>query len=166
MLSTHCSREQVCYGASRLPHKPITAQSYSWPRPLYRAFSVLPYLKEDQKTAVSSFKPASEPILSANQPAGLPDTVRKLLTSNEWQLTPTREGLTRTFKFPSFVAAMDFMERVAGECENMNHHPTWTNTYNRVTVVWTTHKPKGLSMKDVKMVCVCDAAYKRVIGRS
>ena len=47
--------------------------------------------------------------------------------------------LCRTFVFEDFVQAFGFMARASLICERMNHHPTWTNTYNKVEVKLTTH---------------------------
>jgi 4a-hydroxytetrahydrobiopterin dehydratase len=47
--------------------------------------------------------------------------------------------LTRTFEFKNFKTAFAFMTQVAFEAENMNHHPEWTNVYNKVTIRLSTH---------------------------
>lgn len=47
--------------------------------------------------------------------------------------------LTKTFKFADFVDAFSFMTRVALIAEKMNHHPTWTNTWNTVSFELSTH---------------------------
>ena len=47
--------------------------------------------------------------------------------------------LTRTFVFRDFTEAFGFMARVAIVAEKMNHHPTWTNTWNTVRIELTTH---------------------------
>lgn len=47
--------------------------------------------------------------------------------------------LTRTFKFKDFSEAFAFITRVALQAEKMNHHPTWTNVYNTVTINLSTH---------------------------
>ena len=47
--------------------------------------------------------------------------------------------LTKTFQFKDFTEAFGFMTKVAIEAEKMNHHPTWTNTWNRVTIELSTH---------------------------
>lgn len=47
--------------------------------------------------------------------------------------------LTKSFKFKDFSAAFGFMTRVAIAAEKMNHHPTWTNTWNTVDFVLSTH---------------------------
>jgi 4a-hydroxytetrahydrobiopterin dehydratase len=48
------------------------------------------------------------------------------------------------------------MDRVAAECKSAKHHPEWANVYNTVFVRWTTHVPRGLSEKDVRMAGFCD----------
>jgi 4a-hydroxytetrahydrobiopterin dehydratase len=48
-------------------------------------------------------------------------------------------SLTRTFTFTDFSEAFAFMTRVAMLAEGMNHHPTWTNSWNKVTITLTTH---------------------------
>ena len=47
--------------------------------------------------------------------------------------------LTKTFKFKDFSEAFGFMTRVALVAESMNHHPTWTNTWNTVSFALSTH---------------------------
>jgi len=47
--------------------------------------------------------------------------------------------LTRTFQFKNFVEAFGFMTKVALLAEKMDHHPFWTNVYNRVSIELSTH---------------------------
>ena len=53
--------------------------------------------------------------------------------------TESGNTLTRSFVFADFNEAFSFMTRVALLAEKMNHHPTWTNTWNRVDIELTTH---------------------------
>ena len=53
--------------------------------------------------------------------------------------TLDRDALARTFQFADFRAALAFMVRAGFEAEAMDHHPEWTNVYNRVAVRLTTH---------------------------
>jgi 4a-hydroxytetrahydrobiopterin dehydratase len=63
-----------------------------------------------------------------------------------------RDALTKEFKFGSFREAMSFMVRVAFEAEAMDHHPDWTNVYNRVAVRLNTHDAGGkVTAKDVEL---------------
>jgi 4a-hydroxytetrahydrobiopterin dehydratase len=50
-----------------------------------------------------------------------------------------RDALTKTFKFGSFREALSFMVRIGFEAEELNHHPEWTNVYNRVVIRLNTH---------------------------
>lgn len=55
------------------------------------------------------------------------------------------------FAFPDFVSAFAFMTDVAPEAERLNHHPEWSNVYNRVTVALTTHDAGGLTAFDLEL---------------
>ena len=85
----------------------------------------------------------------------LSDTARKTtltpLLENGWALQDTRDAIAKTYKFGDFAEAMGFMTRAAIWAEKWNHHPEWSNIYNRVSVVLTTHDVGGLSALDVKL---------------
>jgi 4a-hydroxytetrahydrobiopterin dehydratase len=55
----------------------------------------------------------------------------------EW--TSEQNRLKKTFKFKDFTNAFAFMTKVAIVAEKMNHHPTWTNTWNTVSFELSTH---------------------------
>ena len=61
------------------------------------------------------------------------------------------------FLFDDFVEAFGFMSRVALLAEQRNHHPEWSNVYNRVSITLTTHDTGGLSDLDVDMARSIDA---------
>lgn len=56
--------------------------------------------------------------------------------------------LYREFKFPSFVAAFGFMTQVAILAERADHHPDWSNIYNKVKIYLVTYEAKGISQRD------------------
>lgn len=63
-----------------------------------------------------------------------------------------RDALVKTFKFENFREALAFMVRVGFEAEALNHHPEWTNVYNRVEVRLSTHDAGGkVTAKDVEL---------------
>ena len=63
-----------------------------------------------------------------------------------------RDALTKTFTFGSFREAWSFMTRIAFEAEELNHHPEWTNVYNRLEVRLNTHDAGGkVTGKDVEL---------------
>lgn len=63
-----------------------------------------------------------------------------------------RDALAKAFKFATFREAFGFMTRVAFEAEAMDHHPEWTNVYNRVAIRLNTHDAGGkVTAKDVEL---------------
>ena len=72
--------------------------------------------------------------------------------------TEKNNQLQRTFVFNNFVEAFGFMTRAALICERMNHHPTWTNTYNKVNIILTTHDAGNtVTEKDKHLAQALDA---------
>ena len=78
-------------------------------------------------------------------------SVLEPLLANEWTMEVGRDALRKEFKFTDFVNAFGFMTRAAIWAEKWNHHPEWSNVYNRVEVVLITHEVDGLSELDVKL---------------
>ncbi len=71
--------------------------------------------------------------------------------------TEREGGLERSFRFADFSTAFGFMTRVALEAERMSHHPTWTNTWNRVDVRLSTHDAGNVvTDKDRALAAVMD----------
>ncbi|WP_443025049.1 4a-hydroxytetrahydrobiopterin dehydratase [Sphingomonas sp. M1-B02] len=75
----------------------------------------------------------------------------------EWQYEPERDAITRRFTFQDFVEAFGFMTRVALLAEKADHHPEWSNVWNRVDILLTTHDAGGLSTRDIEMARAIDA---------
>ena len=75
--------------------------------------------------------------------------------------TGGRDIMARTVKFPDFVTAFGFMTAVAMEAEKGDHHPEWSNVYNRVTILLTTHDADGgkggLTQRDIALAARIDA---------
>jgi len=74
-----------------------------------------------------------------------------------WSLASDRDAIERTFTFADFVEAFGFMTRVALLAEKADHHPEWSNVYNRVEIALTTHDAGGLSQRDIDMAKAIDA---------
>ncbi|KAF2280293.1 transcriptional coactivator/pterin dehydratase [Westerdykella ornata] len=117
------------------------------------------YSSKVEPTGGSAKNDFSSITYSENQPADLPNRVSNL---SAWKVTPSRMGLIRQYTFPTFNSAWRFMSLVADECKAKRHHPSWHNLYNQVTVEWTTHKPQGLSIKDVEMAEFCDRTAQQI----
>ena len=73
----------------------------------------------------------------------------------KWQLQ--EDSLHTQWKFKNFVQAMAFMNAVAEVAERMNHHPEWSNVYNRVNVRLTTHDAGGLTHLDFALAQAMDS---------
>ena len=79
------------------------------------------------------------------------DRARALADLPGWQPAEGRNAITKVFTFKTFSEAFGFMTRVALAAERMDHHPEWTNVYNRVTIVLQTHTASGVTELDVKL---------------
>lgn len=76
--------------------------------------------------------------------------------------TVREEKLYRQYTFKDFVAAFGFMSQVALLAEKMDHHPDWSNTYNRVDISLTTHDLGGISMRDITLAKQIDEHFSAV----
>lgn len=74
-----------------------------------------------------------------------------------WTHDPDRDAITRRFMFADFSQAFGFMARVALLAEAQDHHPEWSNVWNRVDILLTTHDAGGLSQRDVTLANAIDA---------
>ena len=74
-----------------------------------------------------------------------------------WSKVSGRDAIAKTFVFKDFNAAFGWMTRVALAAEKLDHHPEWSNVYNRVDVVLTTHDAEGVSEADLAMARIMDA---------
>ena len=66
------------------------------------------------------------------------------------------EAIVKSFEFDDFMAAIAFINRAAGPIDEMNHHPEWTNVYNRVDIRLTSHDVGGVTDRDVQLARVIE----------
>ena len=87
-------------------------------------------------------------LLSADQRQMLP------VTLPHW--TIHEQSISRELVFNDFNEAFGFISRVALLAEGRNHHPNWSNVYNRVSITLCTHDLGGLSDLDVELAAAID----------
>ena len=68
-----------------------------------------------------------------------------------WSYDPEARALRRSLRFGDFGEAFAFMTRVALEAEKADHHPDWSNSWNRVEIALTTHSAGGLTARDAAL---------------
>ncbi|MGV9009327.1 4a-hydroxytetrahydrobiopterin dehydratase [Brevundimonas sp.] len=76
-----------------------------------------------------------------------------------------REAIARSLTFADFNAAFGFMTRVALLADKVDHHPEWSNVYNRVSVLLTTHDAGGVTQRDTDMARFIDEAAAALGGK-
>ncbi|MFL6738488.1 MAG: 4a-hydroxytetrahydrobiopterin dehydratase [Sphingomicrobium sp.] len=70
---------------------------------------------------------------------------------NGWTLSEDGKALERSFRFKDFPEAFAFLTRVAMHAEKVDHHPEFTNVWNKVDFRLTTHDTGGVTERDVKL---------------
>lgn len=85
------------------------------------------------------------------------ERARALDALGDWDFDEARDGIVRQFLFEDFSEAFGFMTRVALLAEVQEHHPEWSNVWNRVDILLTTHDAGGLSERDIRMAHAIDA---------
>lgn len=107
----------------------------------------------------SSKKMATKAALSAEQRA---EVLTPLLEQSGWSLDKSgRDAITKEFTFKDFNEAFAFMTQVALKADKMDHHPEWSNVYNRVNILLSSHDVNGLSQRDIKLATAINGYYQR-----
>ena len=84
----------------------------------------------------------------------MPDTLagadreRLVATSPGWTLADDGKSVSTELEFANFADAWGFMGEIALEADKLDHHPEWSNVYNRVAITLTTHDAGGLTERD------------------
>jgi 4a-hydroxytetrahydrobiopterin dehydratase len=88
----------------------------------------------------------------------LDEATRRALAQRlpHWQRLDGRDAIRRSFVFKDFNEAFGFMARCALLAEQMNHHPEWSNVWNKVEVTLSTHDAGGLTELDLQLAEAMD----------
>jgi len=73
-----------------------------------------------------------------------------------WRAHDSRDAIVKSFRFADFNAAFGFMTRVALLADKLDHHPEWSNVYDRVEVLLSTHDADGVTALDLAMAKFMD----------
>ena len=78
-----------------------------------------------------------------------PDALKTL--PGRWKLAEDGNAIQQSFNFKSFAEAFSFMSHVALLAEKMDHHPDWSNSYNKVEISLSSHDAGGVTQKDIDL---------------
>ncbi|KAL3421606.1 pterin 4 alpha carbinolamine dehydratase [Phlyctema vagabunda] len=121
---------------------------------------LVPYTHGDMGDKLYGLQPRVDNVVVAkNQDEdAVKAAVEDLLTKKGgmWTLTQDGTAIEREILFPTFKAAQRFINQIAEEAARHRHHPEWSNVYNKVTLRWTTHEPRGLTQQDIDLARLCD----------
>jgi len=83
---------------------------------------------------------------------------KRLAELEGWRVVDGRDAIVKSFKFNDFNQAFAFMTRVALMAEKMDHHPEWSNVYNKVEITLSSHDAGGLTERDIRLAKFIDQA--------
>ena len=89
------------------------------------------------------------------------DCERLVATSPGWTLSKDGKSVSASLEFANFADAWGFMSEIAIEADKLDHHPEWSNVYNRVAITLTTHDADGLTARDQALADKIAAALER-----
>jgi 4a-hydroxytetrahydrobiopterin dehydratase len=85
------------------------------------------------------------------------ERTQQLAKLNRWESVAERDAIRRTFEFADFNEAFGFMTRVAIKAQEMDHHPEWSNVYNKVDITLSTHEANGVTGRDIALATFIDS---------
>lgn len=83
-----------------------------------------------------------------------------LRTLEGWTYDAARKALFRKIELENFSQTFALMVRIALEAEKADHHPEWSNVYNRLEIWLTTHDAGGVSERDLALAALIDAMVR------
>ncbi len=87
------------------------------------------------------------------------DIEKSLKTLTGWSYISGQNAIEKHFEFKDFNTAWGFMTRIAFLAEKMNHHPDWSNSYNKVHITLKSHDVSGITDRDIKMATQINDYY-------
>jgi 4a-hydroxytetrahydrobiopterin dehydratase len=91
----------------------------------------------------------------------LSEIQKNLVDFPGWELLATREAIHKSFLLKDFLEAMKFINQIALVAEKMNHHPEWSNVWNRIDITLCTHDANGLTILDFQLAKEIEKIYQK-----
>ncbi len=85
--------------------------------------------------------------------------IQLFFSKNKWNFIDNDKKVNKLFNFKSFSEAFSWMTEVAFEAEKIDHHPDWTNIYNKVDVTLTTHDQNDITSKDLSLAEIMEKTF-------
>ena len=85
--------------------------------------------------------------------------IQLFFSKNKWNFIDNDKKVNKLFNFKSFSEAFSWMTEVAFEAEKIDHHPDWTNIYNKVDVTLTTHDQNEITSKDLSLAEIMEKTF-------
>ena len=85
--------------------------------------------------------------------------IQLFFSINKWDFIDNNKKVRKLFKFKSFSEAFSWMTEVAFDAEKIDHHPDWTNIYNKVDVTLSTHDQNGVTSKDLSLAEIMEKTF-------
>jgi len=99
-------------------------------------------------------------MLKKYNPQQLNDALQSLNSTLEAQWCIKEDKLYKKFVFKDFKSAFAFMQKIAITAEQLNHHPEWSNVYNKVEINLITHEAGGISLRDFELAQAIELNFK------
>ena len=80
---------------------------------------------------------------------------------NDWHLIDNNKKVRKQFTFRSFTQAFSWMTEIAFEAEKLDHHPDWTNVYNKIDIILSTHDQNKITEKDLLLAEFMEKAFEK-----
>ena len=85
--------------------------------------------------------------------------IKLFFSNNKWEFINNNNKVRKLFKFKSFSEAFSWMTEVAFDAEKIDHHPDWTNVYNKVDVTLSTHDQNKVTSKDLSLAEIMEKTF-------
>ena len=85
--------------------------------------------------------------------------IKLFFSKNKWISLDNNKKVRKLFVFKSFSEAFSWMTEVAFEAEKIDHHPDWTNVFNKVDVTLSTHDQNKLTDKDLSLAQIMEKTF-------